>query len=266
LDLPDQVSGNSQLLSQLVADTVVVTLRPGNPEIVTNAMQASKLSGIRVRTLNNSVPLQRMVVNGEVAFHMNLNRERIQTVLEEVGRSDIQLPASVDGATVAVHIPKVVVSEYGDCPSRVAHSLRDESGNIDPHKLAEQKRDRGGQAQQQSSCTSLVQTSSPTVSVPPDLDMGEIAEAGFELAGMTAAEAHALCQKIDWSSTLVIPVPRKVASSETVTVDEVEGTLVTENRRGLSSYHLIWVKNGVIYSLAGHGNSGDALNLAASLK
>jgi hypothetical protein len=264
LDLPSQASGNSQLLHQLVSDTVVVTMRPGNPQVVNNAMQASQLTGMQIRTLHSSVPLQRLIVNGEAAFHMNLNRERIQTVLEEVGRSDIQLPASVDGATVAVHIPKVVVSEYGDCPVR-EHDSRDESGNLAPDKLAKRKRE-WIEAQQQSNCTYLVQASSPTVSVPPDLNMGEIAEAGFQLAGMTQAEAHALGQKIDWSSTLVIPVPRNVASSETVNIDGVEGTLVTENRRGLSHYNLIWAKNGVIYSLGGQGNLNDALSLAASLK
>lgn len=265
LNLSDQVNGNSQLLNQLVADTVVVTMRPGNPRIVNSSIEAGKLSGMQVRTLNSSLPLQRLVVSGEAAFHMNLNRERIQTVLEEVGRSDIQLPASVDGATVAVHIPKVVVSEYGDCPFR-ERSFRDESGNIDPKKLAERKREMIEQAQSQSNCTYFIQASSPTVSVPPDLNMGEIAEAGFQLAGMTAAEAHAMSQNVDWSSTLVIPVPRNVASSETVSVDGVEGTLVTENRRGSNHYNLIWVKKGVIYSLGGRGGANDALSLVASLK
>jgi hypothetical protein len=28
----------------------------------------------------------------------------------------------------------------------------------------------------------------------------------------------------------------------------------------------LWIKNGVIHSLAGHGNSSDALTLAASLR
>src|SRR2546427_5170947 len=49
---------------------------------------------------------------------------------------------------------------------------------------------------------------SPTVSVPPDLNMSDIAEAALELAGMSPAEARSFCQTVDWSSTLVVPIPR----------------------------------------------------------
>jgi hypothetical protein len=115
-------------------------------------------------------------------------------------------------------------------------------------------------------CTYLVQAPSPTVSVPPDLNMSEIAEAALELAGMSAGEARSFCQTVDWSSTLVVPIPRNSSSSETVTVDGVEGTLITETLSQGNRYSLLWIKNGVIHSLAGHGNSSDALSLAASLR
>ncbi len=63
-------------------------------------------------------------------------------------------------------------------------------------------------------CVYLVQVPSPTVSVPPNLNMAEIAEAGLQLAGMTASEAHAFCQTVDWSSTMVVPVPRNSSTFE----------------------------------------------------
>jgi hypothetical protein len=115
-------------------------------------------------------------------------------------------------------------------------------------------------------CTYLIQAPGPTVSVPPDLDMSEIAEAALELAGMSPAEARSFCQTVDWSSTLVVPIPRNSSSSETVTVDGVEGTLITETLSQGNRYSLLWIKNGVIHSLAGHGTSSDALSLAASLR
>src|SRR5207247_8730316 len=99
-----------------------------------------------------------------------------------------------------------------------------------------------------------------------DLNISDIVEAALELAGMSPAEARSFCQTVDWSSTLVVPIPRNSSSYETVTVDGVEGTLITETLSQGNRYSLLWIKNGVIHSLAGHGNSSDALSLAASLR
>jgi hypothetical protein len=115
-------------------------------------------------------------------------------------------------------------------------------------------------------CTYLVQAPSPTVSVPRELNMSEIAEAALQLAGMSPAEAHSFCQTVDWSSTLVVPVPRNSSSYENVSVDGVEGTLITETFSQGNRYSLLWIKNGIIHSLTGLGSSSDALNLAASLR
>jgi len=71
---------------------------------------------------------------------------------------------------------------------------------------------------------------------------------------------------VDWSSTLVVPIPRNSSSYENVSVDGIEGTLITETLSQGNRYSLLWIKNGVIHSLMGHGSSSDALTLAASLK
>jgi hypothetical protein len=110
----------------------------------------------------------------------------------------------------------------------------------------------------------MVQAPSPTVSVPPNLNISQVAEAALELAGMSASEAHSFCQTVDWSSTLVVPVPGNVSSYQTVNVDGVTGTLISL-RSDHNRYSLLWVKNGIIYSLNGHGDPNQALNLAASL-
>jgi len=51
-------------------------------------------------------------------------------------------------------------------------------------------------------------------------------------------------------------------------VDGVQGTLINISHMGHSAqpgYTLIWVKNGIIYSLAGRGDSSSAVALADSL-
>ena len=252
-----------KLIHQFISDNVVVTTDPGKPDIVSNVAEAAQLSGYPIRTIGNLGVPQRVEVRGEAAFQMTINRDRIGTLLEEIGRSDIQIPESANGALIAVHIPKTVVSMYGDCPVRQRYLTSE--GMSQGQALAERKLDRTANIRD-TNCTYLIQAPSPTVSFPPDLNMSEIAEAALELAGMSSAEARSFCQTVDWSSTLVVPIPRNSSSSETETVDGEEGTLITETLSQGNRYSLLWIKNGVIHSLAGHGTSSDALSLAASLR
>jgi len=109
----------------------------------------------------------------------------------------------------------------------------------------------------------FVQAPSPVVSVPPGLNLSQLAAVWLRAAGMSREDAEAFCQTVDWTSTLVIPVPRTFGSYEKVGVDGVEGTLIRSlNTRGFS---LIWVKNGMIYSITGAGDPSEAVSLANSL-
>lgn len=243
-----------KLLEKTISDSVVITKQPEKPQIVTDPAAASQLAGFSIRTLRDLAGPQKVQVNSEVAFRMTLDRERLVNVLDEIGRSDIQIPDAVDGATVSVHIPKTVFSMYGNCQS---HFGRRERAEGDTNEVPSDP--------SRSDCTLLVQAPSPTVTVPPNLNMSDIAEAGLQLAGMGAGEAHALCSTVDWTSTLVIPVPRNTASYRPVFVDGVEGTLI-EMQKEQNRYSLLWTKNGVIYSLNGNGTMNDALALAASLR
>jgi hypothetical protein len=51
-------------------------------------------------------------------------------------------------------------------------------------------------------------------------------------------------------------------------VDGVEGTLIAMPAKGKrpAGYSLIWVKEGIIYSLSGSGDASNAITLADSLQ
>jgi putative zinc finger protein len=269
IDPTTLMSGNEpdsrpyKLVNQFIADNVVVTMDPGKPNLVPNLAKAAQLAGYPVRSIGSLGAPQSIEVNGETAFQMTVNRDRIEMLLDEVGRSDIRIPESANGALIAVHIPTTVISMYGDCPARHGHTISDTQSRAEA--LAERKMERMA-SMNNTNCTYLIQAPSPTVSVPPELKMAEIAEAALQLAGMSPSEAHSFCQTVDWSSTMVVPIPSNTSSYETVSVDGVEGTLITETLSQGNRYSLLWIKNGVIHSLAGHGNSSDALTLAASLR
>jgi putative zinc finger protein len=246
-------SNPGQMIGKVLSDNLVVTMNPGKPQPVPDAATASQAAGFAVRTLAALPEAPQFSVNGEGAFNMTLNRDRLQAILDEAGRSDIQLPASLDGAEVAAHVSKSVMVRYGQCSSPEAAASQGSTAN----------------GSQPSNCVFLAEIPSPTVSVPPDLNIQQLAEAGLEIAGMSPEAAQAFCQTVDWTSTLVIPLPRNASSYQTVDVDGVQGTLINISRIGRSGqpgYTLVWVKNGIIYSLAGQGDSSNAVSLAGSLQ
>ena len=246
LDDPANRDRVGKSLAQLVSDDVVVTMK-GEAQLAESPAQADQMAGFKVRLLSNQSESPEIRVMGEQAFHTTVNLDRLHAILEEAGRSDLQFPAAVDGATIAVHIPKIVLTQYGNC-----------------------SRHRGGKGEVETNgettCIHLAQAPSPTVSVPPELKMAEIAEVGLRLGGMSPEAARQFSRTVDWTSTMVVGLPQGT-SYRAVEVDGVEGTLIDQSRRaGRSRYSLLWVKSGIIYMLSGSGNSADALTLAQSLK
>jgi len=244
-----------KMLGQMIADNVVVTLH-GTPQEVATPDEASQKAGYKVRLLSTRTDPPQITVAGEQAFHMTINRDRAQSILDEAGRSDLILPDSIDGATIAVQIPSAVIARYGNCPSS-----KPKSPEGSPAPAA-------GQNVDYSNCIMVGQVPSPTVSTPPNLNVGQIVEMGLQVGGMSAQQAHDFCQTVDWTSTLVLPVPRFASSYQTVNVDGVDGTLISLPGRGSqrpAGYTLMWVKGGFVYTLMAFGDSSNAVALAESL-
>ena len=256
VDLPGPDSNAAKTISAFISDDVVQTLK-GRTQTAASANDASRLAGYAVRSLTGRADAPQFKVQGGQAFNMTLSRDRLQAILSDLGRPDLRLPASVDGALIAVHISSVVIAQYGNCSSPEEVGQR--------RWQSESKAANGTAAQD--NCLVFDQAPSPIVSVPPGLDIAQLAMIGLQAAGLSASEAAAFCQTVDWTSTLVIPVPKSAGSYEKVAVDGVEGTLIrnANPRFNLEGFTLIWVKNGMIYSITGNGDTSDAVSLANSL-
>jgi putative zinc finger protein len=237
-------------ISQLFADSVHITHEPGKPLVAASVAEASQLAGFPVRLLGAASGEPVITVQDGPAFEVVISRARTQAFLDEAGRSDLQLPASVDGAKISVVIPTEATAAYGDCPK----DGPSEASSPEDFDLVR-------------TCVLLAQVPSPTVNTPPDLDVAALAELGLQFTGMTAEEAHAYSENVDWTTTLVIPMPRNASTSRQTEVDGVTGTLFT---RGADDgvpqrYMLVWVKNGIITALSGFGSTSDARTLANSI-
>jgi hypothetical protein len=196
-------------------------------------------------------PSQINVTSG-AAFSLTLDRAKAQALLDEAGRSDLILPASVDGAEISVDIPASVSVAFGTCP-RPGSEV---SGNHEQSTTERRYPD----------CVILAQIPSPSVNAPADLDIEALARIGLEFTGMSAEEAAELTSTVNWTSTLLVPIPRNAAIHEQVSVDGVTGTLIQRSSDETPQFALLWVKDGILYAISGLGtNSQQAVEMANSL-
>jgi hypothetical protein len=250
------LTGNDTLgkqVSDLIASSVTTQQEPGTPVTAADAAQASQLAGFTVRVPQGMTP-SRLSVENAAAFTLKVDVAKAQALLNESGRSDLVLPASINGADVSVNIPASVSVAFGTCPDPAAP---DTGAGLNS----------GGSAgRRYPDCVILAEIPTPTVSAPADLNIAQLAQIGLEFTGMTSDQAAAFTQTVDWTSTLVIPLPKNAATYDQVTVDGVTGTLIQRPADDAPQYALLWVKNGIIYAISSLGtNSQQAIQMANSL-
>jgi len=243
-----------QQISQVLAQSVNFTQKPGAPQEVAGAAEASQAAGFSVRLPSSQALQPRLVVQSGAAFNFTVDRTRAQALLDEAGHSELVLPQSIDKENISVTIPASVAASYGVCPDLTA----DNSPSLGLG---------GSNGRRYAGCVILAEIPSPTVSAPPDVDVKQLAQIALEFTGMTADQAQAFAQSVDWTSSLVIPLPKNAATYEQVTVDGVPGYLIQRPVDDAPEFALIWVKNGVIYTIGGLGsNSDQAIAMANSMK
>ncbi len=248
----ETLNGNSALgkqISQLVSDSVTVSQSPGAPVAAASAADASQKTGFTVR-LPSTESYSRLTVRSAAAFNFTIDRAKAQALLDEAGRSDLVLPNDIDGQVVSVTIPASARADYGTCP--------------DPSTADGTQ--AGSPGRNYPDCVILFEIPSPTVDAPASVDVAQLAQIGLEFTGMTADQAAAFTSSVDWTSTLVVPVPKNAATYQQLTVDGVTGTLIQRPADDAPQYVLLWVKNGIVYAIGGLGaDSQRAIDMANSL-
>lgn len=251
-----QLTGNSTLgkqVSDLISSSVTTQQKPGDPVTVADAANASQQAGFTVRLPQDMTP-SRISVEGAGAFTLKVDVTKAQALLNESGRPDLVLPSSINGADVSVTIPASVSVAFGTCPDPAAQDAADSLST------------NGSAGRKYPDCVILAEVPTPTVSAPADLNIAQLAQLGLEFTGMTSDQAAAFTQTVDWTSTLVIPLPKNAATYQQVTVDGVSGTLIQRPADDAPQYALVWVKNGIIYAISSLGtNSQQAVQMANSL-
>ena len=248
----------SKAVSQLFSDSVNVTRPATPPQQVADAATASKLAGFEVRQWKDSTLPEVITVSSGQAFTFTVNRDRAQQILTALGNNTLQLPKTIDGAKISVDIPSGVSIAYGDCPARRNKQSADAAAPTDQPSPTPS-----------TDCMVLLQIPSPTINAPSTIDPAQLAAIGLQALGMSADQAKSFSQKVDWSTTLVIPIPTGEVTYQNVQVDGASGYVlapVSGSNSANARYSVVWVKNGVIYSVAGTGDPAQGLAVAKDLQ
>ena len=199
---------------------------PGPAQSFTSPAEASIAAGLRVKTVEALGAPDEIRVTGGGSGRLTIDLESARRILEMAEVNPRLLPDSLDGANVDVTIfPSV-----------------------------EQTWDEG---------VTLLQTESPVIDYPDDVNPALLGQALLRMLGMTPGEARRLAANIDWTSTLLLPIPEDLATFNEV---EVAGTtgLALSSVDGEGNV-IMWQRDGVLFLLIGDQSIDDLGEIADSL-
>jgi hypothetical protein len=112
----------------------------------------------------------------------------------------------------------------------------------------------------------FIQVPSPSVDFPDDVDPTALGAAALQLLGMDEREATRMSENIDWTNTLVLPLPTDVTAFREVAIDGTRGLLITEARDEHGAHSaLMWQKDGIVYFLEGNLSMDLTMDVADSI-
>jgi hypothetical protein len=210
----------------------------GEPVEVATIGEAADMVDFVVRKPLDYGEPDRVTVSDEGKVRIRPDVAILREILSTVGIDPDLVPEDVDGEPFDITIPEMVTMEYGE-------GYPDEYGEF-----------------------SMVQMPSPTAEVPDGVDMQALGEAMLIVLGMDEDDAARMSRRIDWTSTLVIPMPIGYADVRDVTVDGTSGLLFDAQppEEGVEpGCGLLWQRGGILYAISGPPNCAFVEDVADSL-
>jgi hypothetical protein len=226
---PEQMALLEQLGDQgLQPGEFISTTEPGDPQQMASLQDAEGLTGYKLAGIRNRDLPVSVYVTGAGSGYFVVDLEGARAIVAASGADPSLLPDSLDGARVDVAVYPSVQQLYSD----------------------------GLQ---------LMQTSSPTVNYPEDVDPTVLGEALLQVLGVESEAAHQIAQSIDWTGTLLLPIPRDLATYREVTVNGVMGVAL-EPFNADEDPAIMWQKDGQIFMITGPMSTDELIRQANRLR
>ena len=197
---------------------------PTEPTAVDNLEQAASNTGYTPQTIPSLGTPDSIMVSSGGAGILTIDLENARTILEIAEIDPALLPDSLDGQEISVTTYPSVMQDWGN----------------EVH---------------------FMQSPAPEVAYPAGFDPAPIGQALLQFVGLSEMEAFALSQSIDWTSTLIVPVPSTMATFTEVSINGQPGLLL----RAIDGPELalMWQTDGSLYFLTSNTLTDDALLDAA---
>ena len=235
-----------QALSQLSDYGTITWTKQPQLQAATSASDAEALAGMHapvVSNLPNGISTNvtyGAMTQAEAVFTFSADKARAAAAAQ--GKPLPTLPAGMEGATLTVTAGPAVGELFGNVQKPASGS--DLSQLSLPQLI-------------------VVESSRPSVT-STQVSAKQIEDYVLAQPGITP-ELKAAVQAIgDPSTTLLIPIPVQYATSKDVTVQGVKGVGFGDNT-GVGA-GVIWIKNGIVYVVAGSLKLDDAIAIANNLK
>lgn len=235
-------------LSQLSQyGTVSWTTQP-QLQVVTGVSDAATVAGLRPPTVGDlpqgvSSTVTYAAMPKAVAV-FTFSAAKAAAAVASSGGTLPALPAGMDGTQITLTVGPAVGEIFGNLTQPAAGS--DVTGANVPQLV-------------------VGESSAPTAtSSSSQVTVKQLEGYLLTLPGISPELAAAIKAIGDPSTTLPIPIPIQYATSSKVQVQGVQGIALGDNT-GVGS-GVIWVKNGVVYAVAGTIKQSDAINIANNLK
>ncbi|MBE2201889.1 MAG: hypothetical protein IAE79_24995 [Anaerolinea sp.] len=226
---PQQMATLSRIAEEgLVPGKVEVLSESGTTRAAASlveAAQAANMDVVRSPSLLGE-PDAIYVTDGGLA-RLTLDLAGMREILQTAGADPTLLPDSLDGAQVDVQVFTNVEQDWADG-------------------------------------FWMVQMPSPLVTYPEEMNYAMLGEALLQALGMAPDEAARLARQIDWTSTLLLPIPQNMATFQEVSVNGSSGLALSslDGQQGA----VIWQRDGILYLLSGPGDMNELLRLANSAR
>lgn len=234
--------------------TKVAVTRDEGDQPAASAAAASALAGFAAQLPRARTDSVILIVTGAHEIHLAVERATLRTILTQAGLSGARLSDALEGAQVTVTTPRGVRAQYGNCPSLPSATLQGQLQDQPPPNA-----DNGN-------CVVLSESPAATTLFPSGLDIQQLVEIALELSGMSPNQAQAFQSTLQANAIMVLSMPRSMRSYEATAINGARGMLVTTAARRGPTCVLIWMKDGMVFTLAGYGNPADVVSLANSVQ
>jgi hypothetical protein len=191
-------------------------------------------------SLPDGIHADSAVVIGAREGELRIEARKLNELLSTLGIHDVAIPPALDGSRIGMRTSRAVAVRYDNAKGRPV--------------------------------ARLVQAPHPELSLPAGLERAQLAEIALRVAGLEADEARRFAARIDWNSTILVPVPTGQCTFREVEVKGRKALLIESARpRGQEGPGrddgrvLLWSDDERVYALAGTLADPSMLLMAGSL-